>query len=91
MNLNLLEIALIVSIVVAVYNLQQIKMILKSKGHAVDLFTGWITDYRLFKEMAHSDKTDEQERMRYQKILNGLHFSLIGLVFIGFMMFSQKP
>ena len=91
MNLNLLEIALIVSIVVAVYNLQQIKMTLKSKGHSVDLFTGWIADYRRFKEMAHSDQTDEQERIKYQKILNGLHFSLMGLVFIGIMTLTQKP
>ena len=76
--MGLFELAMFVSVVVALYNLQQIKMILKDRGHTVDLLSGWLRDYRTFKSLIQSE-TDESIQIKYRKILNGLHFSLAGL------------
>ncbi len=47
--MSLFEMALIFSMIIALYNIQQIKMTLKDKGYTVDLMTGWLRDYRQFK------------------------------------------
>ena len=46
--MGMLEFAIILSVTIALYNLQQIKMILKNKGFTVDAFKGWLEDYRRF-------------------------------------------
>jgi hypothetical protein len=75
--MGLLEFAIILSVTIALYNLQQIKMILKNKGFTVDAFKGWLEDYRRFKGLIRNEP-DPQVKIKYQKILNGLHFSLAG-------------
>jgi hypothetical protein len=76
--MGLVGIAIFISAIVAMYNLQQIKMTLKDKGFTVDPFTGWLSDYRQFKDLARREP-DQAVQAKYQKILNGLHFSLIGI------------
>ena len=78
--MGLLEFAVIFSTVIALYNLQQIKMILKDKGYAVDMLTGWLSDYRHFKGLIQKEP-DQKVKIKYQQILNGLHFSLGGIFF----------
>ncbi len=87
--MGLLEFAVIFSVIVALYNLQQIKIVLKNKGYAVDMLTGWLGDYRQFKELTHKE-SDPKVKIKYQKILNGLHFSLAGLVFFAAMILSRR-
>jgi hypothetical protein len=87
-NVNLIGIALIVSVAVALYNLQQIKITLKEKGFAIEIFTGWLRDYRRFKELIRHE-TNQQAKVRYQKIINGLHFSLAGVIFLLFLIFRD--
>jgi hypothetical protein len=83
------ELGLIFSLVMALYNVQQIKMTLKHEGHMVDMLTGWLTDYRLFKELIAKEK-DQEIKIKHQKILNGLHFSLLGvLIFAGLLIRSH--
>lgn len=77
-----LKIGLIGSVVFALYYLQQIKITLKGKGYDVDMLTGWIADYRRFKNLIHKT-TDAKSKAQYQAILNGLHLALMGLVVIG--------
>lgn len=77
--MGLLEFALIVSIVIALYNVQQIKGILKDKGYVVSAFSGWLEDYRRFKGLIPKE-SDQKVQLKYQQILNGLLFSLIGVV-----------
>jgi hypothetical protein len=69
------DIALICPVIFGIYYVQQIKIALKLRGEYVDLFGGWITDYRRFKQLTGSEK-DEDTRTRYMAILNGLHLSL---------------
>jgi len=76
--MGLFEFALLFSAVVALYNFQQIKMALKQKGYAVEMFTGWLRDYRQFKALIE-EETDQKNKISYQKNLNGLHFSLMGM------------
>ncbi len=78
--MGLVEYALLITLAVVLYNLQQLKMILKEKGYPVDMFTGWLQDYRQLKDLCQQAR-DEDERLKYQKILNGLHFSIAGLIF----------
>ncbi|MFZ0243732.1 MAG: hypothetical protein WAL90_18985 [Desulfobacterales bacterium] len=75
--MGLFEFAIIFSATIALYNLQQIKMILKDKGFTVDAFAGWIEDYRRFKRLIRVEP-DRKIKIKYQKVLNGLHFSLAG-------------
>ena len=75
--MGLVEIAIFISAIIAMYNIQQIKMTLKEKGFLVDPFTGWLRDYRQFKDLIIKE-TDQVQKLRYQRILNGLHVSLIG-------------
>lgn len=76
--MGLYEFALLFSAVVALYNFQQIKIALKSRGHAIEMFTGWMRDYRQFKSLIE-DESDQKRKIEYQKNLNGLHFSLLGM------------
>lgn len=82
--MGLFELAMFVSVVVALYNLQQIKMILKEKGYIVDMLTGWYRDYQQFKQLLQVEK-DHKAKLKYQRILNGLHFSLGGFFFFAAM------
>lgn len=84
-----MKIGLLASIIFALYYYQQIKMVLKDQGYDVDLLTGWLTDYRRFKELTLKEK-DEWNRVKYQGLLNGLHLALLGFVVIaGFMLFGN--
>ena len=84
-----LHIGLIGAIVFTLHSFQQIKMTLKDKGYHVDLMTGWIEDYRRFKELIQNE-ADEQTRYKYQRILNGLYLALAGLVFIPLLMIMGR-
>jgi hypothetical protein len=83
--MSLFEMALIFSMIIALYNLQQIKMTLKEKGYTVDLMTGWLRDYRQFKGLI-VEESDQKKKIDYQKTLNGLHFSLLGMVIFGMLL-----
>lgn len=76
--MGLFEFAFLFSAVVALYNFQQIKIALKNRGHAVEMFTGWMRDYRQFKTLIE-EESDQKRKIEYQKNLNGLHFSLMGM------------
>ena len=84
-----MHIGLIGAIVFTLHAFQQIKMTLKEKGHHVDLMTGWLEDYRKFKQLT-LDEADEMTRQKYQRVLNGLYLALAGLVFIPLMMILGK-
>ena len=56
--MGLFELAVFVSAIVALYNFQQIKIILKEKGYTVDMLSGWLRDYREFKALMLNE-TDE--------------------------------
>lgn len=84
-----MNIGLIGAIVFTLHALQQIKMTLKDKGHHVEMMTGWLEDYRKFKQLA-IDEPDEPTRHKYQRILNGLYLALAGLVFIPLLMIMGK-
>ena len=87
--MGLLEFALIFTVVFTLYNLQQIKMILKEKGQTVDVIKGSLGDYRKFKDLIR-DEPDQILKMKYQRILNGLYFSLLGLVFFTIMILRVR-
>ena len=87
--MGLLEFALIFSVVIALYNLQQIKMALRDKGLTVDMFTGLLKDLRKFKELMRTEP-DEKRKLRYRQILNGLYFSVLGVVLFGFMVLRAR-
>lgn len=87
--MGLLEFALIFTVVFALYNLQQIKMILKEKGLTVDVIKGSLGDYRKFKDLIRHEP-DQLLKMKYQRILNGLHFSLLGLVLFAIMILRVR-
>lgn len=82
--MNLLDLALLFSLIIALYNLQQIKITLKQKGYPVEMLTGWLRDYRLFREMIRKEP-EEKVRLEHQKTINALHFSLAGFVVLVFM------
>jgi hypothetical protein len=84
-----MKLGLFGSIIFALYYYQQIKMTLKGKGYDVDLVTGWISDYRKFKQLITSEP-DQKIKAQYQAVLNGLHLALVGMVVIaGFLIFGQ--
>ena len=87
--MGLLEFALIISIVIALYNLQQIKMVLKEKGHTVDMFKGLLTDHRKFKDLMRTEP-DETRKLKYRQILNGLYFSALGAAVFGIMILRAR-
>jgi hypothetical protein len=76
-----LHIGLFFSIIYVLYAVQQIKIILKNKGFEVELLKGPIEDYRRFKGLIQSEN-DPRLKTKYQNILNGLHFALVGTVII---------
>ncbi|KPJ78226.1 MAG: hypothetical protein AMJ54_04430 [Deltaproteobacteria bacterium SG8_13] len=87
--MGMLEFALIFSIVIALYNLQQMKMVLKEKGHTVDTFKGLLEDHRKFKDLLRSEP-DEKRKIKYRQTLNGLYFSLLGAVLFGIMVMRAR-
>ena len=87
--MGLIEFALIISVVIALYNIQQIKMTLKEKGHAVELFSNPIEDVRLFKKLMF-DEPEQKIKLKYQKTLNGLYFCLVGIVLFAIMMINKQ-
>ncbi len=87
--MGMLEFALIFCAVIALYNIQQIKMVLKDKGYKVDMLTGWLSDYRNFKGLIQKEP-DQKAKIKYQQTLNGLLFSLGGLVFFAAMVLRNR-
>ena len=87
--MGLLEFALIFSVIIALYNIQQIKMVLQEKGHTVDMFKGLLVDHRKFKDLLRTE-TDEKRKLKYRQTLNGLYFSLVGIVAFGFMVLRAR-
>lgn len=84
-----LQLGLFGSLVFILYSFQQIKITLKTKGYEVDLLTGWLRDYRRFKELA-ANEPDRKLKIKYQGILNGLHLGLAGFVVIAlFKLYGQ--
>jgi hypothetical protein len=86
--MGLLEFAMVLSVVVALYNIQQIKLILRDKGYTVDAFRGWLKDYRRFKALIPKEPS-EKVKTKYNMILNGLHFSLFGTVLFAVLVISR--
>ena len=76
--MGLLEFAFLFSAVVALYNFQQIKIALKTKGYHIEMFTGWLRDYQRFKALIENEP-DQRRKIDYQKNLNTLHFSVLGM------------
>ncbi len=87
--MGLLEFALIFSVIIALYNLQQIKITLKEKGLTVDVIKGSLGDYRKFKDLIRNEP-DQEFKMKYQKILNGFHFALFGIVLFAIMILRVR-
>jgi len=87
--MGLLEFALIFSVIYALYNLQQIKITLKEKGFTVDVIKGSLGDYRKFKDLIRNEP-DQNIKMKYQKILNGFHFALFGIVLFAIMILRVR-
>ena len=87
--MDLLEFALIFTVVFTLYNLQQIKITLKEKGLTVDVFKGSLEDYRKFKDLIRNE-SNQILKMKYQRILNGLHFSLFGIVLFVIMILRLR-
>ncbi len=87
--MSLFEFALIFSVVIAIYNIQQIKITLKQKGYAVEMFSGWLKDYQTFKSLIQSE-SDQKTKVKYQQILNGLHFSLGGTVLFAALIIHRR-
>ena len=86
--MGLFEFAMILSVVVALYNIQQIKLILRDKGYTVDAFKGWLQDYRRFKALIPKEPSQKIQN-KYNMILNGLHFSLLGTVLFAILVLSR--
>ena len=87
--MTLLEVALILSAIIFMYNLQQIKIALKEKGYTVEMLSGWMRDLRQFKAMIQSE-TDQKIKVKYQQTLNGLYFSLFGVVLFAAMVIHNR-
>lgn len=87
--MSLFEIALVISIIIATYNLQQMKIALKQKGYDVEMFRGVVKDHRQFKELIRSEK-EQKVKIKYQQTLNGLYFSLLGVVLFAALMLHQR-
>ena len=87
--MSFFDLAVIFSVAVVLYNFQQIKMTLKDKGYPVETFKGWLRDYRQFKGVIQQE-SDLKTRTKYQKTLNGLHFSLLGLILFAVLAIRQR-
>ena len=87
--MGLLEVAVIFSVFIALYNMQQIKITLKQQGYDVNMLTGWLRDYKNFKALVQ-EESDQKIKVKYQQNLNGLHFSLGGLAVILFLILRDK-
>ena len=87
--MDLLEFTLISPVIITLYSLQQIKMALKDKGHTVDTFRGMLGDYQKFKKLMH-DEPDRKIKIKYQKTLNGLLFSLVGAVLFAILILRAR-
>lgn len=70
------EIAVVCSIVFGIYYIQQIKIALKERGEPVEVFSGWLRDYRRIKRLAAGEEKNERARVRYSTLINGLHLSM---------------
>ncbi len=86
--MGLIEFAFLFSAVVALYNFQQIKMALKDKGCTIEMFSGWLRDYRQFKALIE-DEPDQKRKIGYQKNLNTLHFSLLGMLLFAVLLLRK--
>lgn len=86
--MNLFVLALVFSITMALYNIQQIKITLKKNGYDVEMLTGFLRDYREFKSLIENEQ-DQKKKIDYQKNLNGLHFSLLGSIIIAFFLLRR--
>ena len=84
-----LQLGLIGSIIFTIYYIQQIKIALKTNGYDVDLFTGWISDYKNIKKLIQG-QSDPELKNKYQRLLTGLHMALAGLVVIPLIMVFGK-
>ena len=87
--MNWLNIGLFFSIIYILYSIQQIKITLKSKGYDVDLLSGPIEDYKRFKRLIETEP-NQALKTKYQGMLNGLHFALVGLVVIAGFLVAGK-
>ena len=87
--MGLLELAAFVSVIVALYNMQKIKIILKEKGQVVDMLSGWLRDHREFKNLMKNEP-DESVKLKYRQILNGLYFSLAGAIVFTIMIIRNR-
>lgn len=87
--MNWLAIGLIGAVVFTLHAFQQIKMTLKDRGYRVDMMTGWVEDYRRFKQLIQ-DESDAQVKFKYQRILNGLYLALAGLVVMPLLMLMGR-
>ncbi len=84
-----LEMGLLASLVFVLYAFQQMKIILKKNGLPVDLFSGWLKDYRAFKQLA-TEEPDLQLKAKYQGILNGLFLAFGGAVVLLYMLWQKS-
>ena len=46
-----MDFAMLFSLIIALYNLQHLKITLREKGYPVEMLTGWSKDYRQLKEL----------------------------------------
>ena len=83
------DIAIICPVIFGIYYIQQIKIALKTRGFYVEMFGGWLADYRRFKEMIAAEE-DEEAKVRYMSMINGLHLSLIFLAVVVLMRVMGK-
>jgi hypothetical protein len=87
--MGILELAVIICVTIVVYNIQQIKIILKTSGYTVDMFRNLLGDYRRFKGLIQNEP-DRKVKAKYQAILNGLHFSIAGVIMFTFMILNER-
>jgi hypothetical protein len=53
------------------------------------MFKGLLGDHRKFKELMNSEP-DEKRKLKYRQTLNGLYFSLLGVVLFGIMVLRAR-
>ncbi len=84
-----LEMGLLASIVFILYAFQQMKITLKKNGLPVALFSGWLKDYRAFKQLA-TDEPNLKLKAKYQGILNGLFLAIAGAIFLIYLLWQKS-
>ena len=52
-------------------------MALKDNGYTIEMFTGWLRDYRQFKALIENEP-DQMRKINYQKNLNMLQLFPVG-------------